>query len=125
MYEYTSNRNGCAIVYSVMAKKGLILHISALGPDGMALFPFILVRHRHPGPTLLNHERIHLRQQAELGVVPFYVWYVFEYIIRRCQYGSHYAAYRNISFEREAFANDSNLNYLQTRRLWAFWNYLT
>lgn len=107
-----------------MAKKLLIVHISALGPDGMALFPFILVRHRHPGPTLLNHERIHLRQQAELGVLPFYLWYVLEYLIRRIQYRDHYTAYRNIGFEREAFANDANLNYLSTRRFWAFWRYM-
>lgn len=107
-----------------MAKKRLILYISTLGPDGMALFPFILVRHRHPGPVLLNHERIHLRQQAELGVLPFYLWYIVEYLIRRFQYRDHYTAYRNISFEREAFANDANLNYLKTRGLWAFWSYL-
>lgn len=107
-----------------MAKKLLILHVPTLGPDGMALFPFILVRHRHPGPILLNHERIHLRQQVELGMLPFYLWYLIEYVIRRFQYRDHYTAYRNISFEREAFANDANLNYLKTRRLWAFWKYV-
>ena len=90
----------------------------------MALFPFILVRQPNPGPTLLNHERIHLRQQAELGVLPFYLWYVIEYGIRRFQYRDRYAAYRNISFEREAFANDNNLTYLESRRFWAFWQYL-
>ena len=90
----------------------------------MALFPFILVRQPNPGPVLLNHERIHLRQQAEMGVLPFYVWYVVEYGIRRVRYGNGYRAYRNISFEREAFANDSDLNYLKTRRFWAFWSYL-
>lgn len=107
-----------------MAKKLLILHVSSLGPDGMALFPFILVRHRHPGPTLLNHERIHLRQQAELGILPFYLWYVLEYLIRRIRHRDHYTAYRNISFEREAFANDSNLAYLSARPFWAFRRYL-
>ena len=90
----------------------------------MALFPFILVRQPNPGLTLLNHERIHLRQQAEMGVLPFYVWYVIEYGIRRVQYGNGYKAYRNISFEREAFANDGNLDYLKTRRFWAFWPYV-
>ncbi|RYC71606.1 MULTISPECIES: hypothetical protein [Spirosoma] len=103
-----------------MAKKLFILRIPALGPDGMALFPFILVRHRNPGPTLINHERIHLRQQLELGIVPFYFWYLIEYVIRRFQYRDHYTAYRNISFEREAFANDQNLGYLATRPVWAF-----
>ena len=73
-----------------MTKNRLILYVPQLGPDGMALFPFILVRRPNPSLTLLNHERIHLRQQAELGVLPFYVWYVLEYLIRRFQYDGHY-----------------------------------
>lgn len=108
-----------------MTKNRLIIRISSLGPDGMALFPFILVRRPNPSPTLLNHERIHLRQQAELGILPFYVWYLTEYLIRRLRYRDHYTAYRNICFEREAFANDENLHYLTTRRWWAFRAYLS
>lgn len=101
-----------------------IVHISSLRPDGMALFPFILVRQPNPGPTLINHERIHLRQQLELGILLFYLWYVIEYGIRWVQYRNHYTAYRNISFEREAFANDQNLTYLKTRSFWGFWRYV-
>lgn len=101
-----------------------ILHIASLRPDGMALFPFILVRQPNPGPVLVNHERIHLRQQAELGILPFYVWYGLEYLIRRLQYRNHYLAYCNISFEREAFANEANLTYLRTRPFWRFRHYL-
>ncbi|MFD2570742.1 hypothetical protein ACFSUS_08875 [Spirosoma soli] len=107
-----------------MAKNRFIIRISSLGPDGMALFPFILVRQPNPGPVLINHERIHLRQQAELGIIPFYVWYVLEYMVRRVQYRDHYMAYRNISFEREAFANDADLTYLSNRRWFAFRAYL-
>ncbi|GAB3547233.1 hypothetical protein [Spirosoma fluminis] len=108
----------------MMAKNRFIIQISSLGPDGMALFPFILVRQPNPSPTLVNHERIHLRQQAELGILPFYVWYVLEYVVRRLRHRDHYTAYRNIGFEREAFANDSDLTYLQNRRLWSFWRYV-
>lgn len=102
-----------------------IIHIPSLGPDGMALFPFILVRRPNPDSILLNHERIHLRQQAELGVLPFYVWYALEYLIRLFQCRDHYTAYRTISFEREAYANETNLYYLKNRRFWAFTPYLT
>ncbi len=101
-----------------------IIHVASLGPDGMALFPFILVRHPNPGLTLLNHERIHLQQQLELGVLPFYLWYGIEYLIRRFQYQDHYMAYRNISFEREAFRHEHNLTYLATRPFWAFRRYV-
>ncbi|CCH52050.1 hypothetical protein BN8_01023 [Fibrisoma limi BUZ 3] len=112
--------------YFRMAKlsKKLIITVPFLGPDGMALFPFILVRRPDPGPTLLNHERIHLRQQLELGIVPFYLWYGIEYLIRRWQYRDHYTAYRNISFEREAFSNERDLQYLTTRTWFAFSQYL-
>lgn len=101
-----------------------VVHFASLRADGMALFPFILVRQPNPGPTLLNHERIHLRQQLELGILPFYIWYGLEYLIRRFQHRDHYTAYRNISFEREAFANDQNLAYLKNRPFWQFGKYL-
>lgn len=107
-----------------MARSRFIVQISKLRPDGMALFPFILVRQSNPGPILVNHERIHLRQQVEMGVLPFYLWYLTEYAIRRIQHRDHYEAYRNISFEREAFANETNLTYLRTRRWWKFLSYV-
>lgn len=102
----------------------MIVHISFLWVDGMALWPFVLVRRAQPDAFLLNHERIHLRQQLELGVIPFYIWYAVEYIIRRWQYKDHYKAYRNISFEREAFTNDHNLTYRQQRLWYSFVKYL-
>ncbi len=75
-------------------------------------------------PTLLNHERIHLRQQAELLIIPFYLWYVTEYFIRLIIYKNKRQAYRNISFEREAYTNENNLNYLNKRKLWALIKYI-
>lgn len=99
----------------------VILHIPWLQVDGMALFPFVLVRRPNPGAVLLNHERIHLRQQLELLLIPFYLWYLTEYFIRRLQHHDHYTAYRNICFEREAFTHEADLTYLKSRRWWAFW----
>ncbi len=92
-------------------------------PLGMALFPFVLIKEK-PRKTLLNHEAIHLRQQMELGILPFYVWYLIEYAIRRIKFGNHYLAYRNISFEREAFANEKDTKYLRRRQYWQFLKYL-
>jgi len=75
-------------------------------------------------PLLLNHERIHLRQQAELLILPFYIWYVFEYLIKLMQYKDKKQAYRNVSFEREAYANEANPDYLKNRKFWAFLKFL-
>jgi len=70
------------------------------------------------------HERIHLRQQLELLIVPFYIWYLTEYVIRLMQYKNKHKAYRNISFEREAFQQEANLLYLKKRSFWSFLRYV-
>jgi len=90
------------------------------------LFPFILLRKkelRH-NQSLINHEKIHLSQQLELLIIPFYIWYLSEYYIKYLKYKDPERAYRNISFEREAYENDQNLDYLKTRKFWSFISYL-
>jgi hypothetical protein len=107
-----------------MKLKGFLLNVSFLRVEAMALFPFILLKHKSPSRFLLNHERIHLKQQLELGILPFYVWYFIEYLIRLMQYRTHYLAYLHISFEREAYQHQADLDYLKTRSYWAFRKYL-
>ncbi|MGV8946639.1 MAG: hypothetical protein ACOH1N_09435 [Lutibacter sp.] len=72
----------------------------------------------------MNHEKIHLKQQIELLWIFFFVWYFIEYFIRIIQYKKHDIAYRNISFEKEAYKNEQNLNYLEYRKVFAFLKYL-
>lgn len=67
----------------------------------------------------MNHERIHARQQQELLIVFFYVWYLLEYSILRL-FMNHHSAYRNIVFEREAYAMEHDVNYLKKRRFFNF-----
>jgi len=64
----------------------------------------------------INHEAIHTAQMRELAYVGFYVWYVLEWVFRLFQYGFSKMAYRSITFEKEAYANEDNLNYLKERR---------
>jgi hypothetical protein len=101
----------------------MILITPWLHVNGMALWPFILVKYPQPGKVLINHERIHLRQQVELLILPFYIWYAGEYLYRLWQHGNHYLAYLNISFEREAFANEKELDYLAQRSAYSFLKY--
>ena len=94
------------------------------GFSAIALFPFIFIRKGVKAtPKLLNHERIHLRQQIELLVLPFYVLYILEFVVRSIIYRNPLKAYRNISFEREAYANDTNEDYLASRKLWSVFRY--
>lgn len=93
---------------------------------GVTLWPFIIIKNEKlkEDPVFLNHEQIHLRQQLELLILPFYIWYVIEYAVRLLQYGNSYEAYRNISFEREAYQNEKDLHYLKQRSFLRFLNYI-
>jgi hypothetical protein len=96
------------------------------GYRGLTVFPFVLIKYRFDkgNKILVNHEKIHIRQQMELLVLPFFLWYFVEYAVRLLQYKNADLAYRNISFEREAYANEINLDYLETRTFFSFLKYL-
>lgn len=102
--------------------KLIIIRIPFLPAAGMALFPFILVKTNRLkyNKAVINHENIHLRQQMELLLVPFYVLYLLNYLLNLLYYMKHDKAYRNIVFEREAYTNDADLQYLQQRQFWAW-----
>jgi hypothetical protein len=93
------------------------------GYEAINLFGIIFVRRGiKPSSALINHERIHTRQQWELLWVGFYLWYLLEYLFYLIIYRSTHRAYRAVHFEREAYAHERNLNYLQHRRLYAWMN---
>ncbi|MBN3859543.1 bile acid:sodium symporter family protein [Neisseriaceae bacterium PsAf] len=88
---------------------------------GITLYPFIFCSHEnYLSDTLINHEQIHIAQQRELLLIGFYLIYVIHYLINLIIYRDKQKAYANIVFEREAYANEDNLNYLENRKLWAF-----
>lgn len=91
---------------------------------GIALFPVVILREKYRdskdkfwvkrAKQVINHESIHFQQALELGVLPFYLLYVLEWLLKLPFYGAK--AYENISFEREAYANDSKMTYLKKRK---------
>lgn len=87
----------------------------------MAFWPVIFVKEGTliEDSIIMNHEKIHLAQQRELLVLPFYFIYFFEYIYFRSVKMNHDMAYRNISFEKEAYKFDKDLAYLKKRKRWA------
>jgi hypothetical protein len=68
----------------------------------------------------LQHEHIHLRQQRELLVLPFYLLYLLHYLVNIIRYRNHNKAYRHICFEREAYACEVQADYLKNRK-WMSW----
>ncbi len=93
---------------------------------GVAIYPFIFIKDKSfkTDLQLINHEKIHLKQQLELLLLPFFIWYAIEFLFRYIQFKNAHMAYKNISFEKEAYINESNLNYLNDRKLFSFLKYL-
>lgn len=94
--------------------------------NAITLFPLIFVGRPEDcdNIVLINHEKIHLRQQAELLVIFFYIWYVAEYYYWYIRLKDAFLAYKYISFEREAYAKEEDLDYLDVRKVWSFWKYV-
>ena len=93
---------------------------------GISLWPFVILQDKQlkKDQFFLNHEKIHLRQQLELLVLFFYVWYAIEFFVRYIDCRDGMLAYRNISFEREAYRRENDLKYLKKRKFWAFRKFL-
>lgn len=116
----------------------------------IALWPFIFVRRQmwtRFTNDVLRHKRIHGRQQVELLLVgavvaaflavsgcgwwsllalPLFLWlYGMEWLLGLFCFGNCHAAYRNISFEREAYDNELDADYLDKRCSFASLRYLS
>lgn len=96
------------------------------GYAAIALFPFVFVKYNalKEDQRFINHERIHLRQQLELLIFPFFVWYGLEFLVRYIRHKNWYLAYKAISFEQEAYTHEYDLEYLRSRKFWKFLAYM-
>ena len=126
------------IVNNILPFKGFVAFTS---------WPFIFVRKDEEAKfdkVASNHESIHGEQQIEMVVIglllalvvflitlslwsllliPIYFWwYLIEWLLRSV-FGSG-NAYRNISFEREAYANEKDLYYIHERDMFAWIGYM-
>ena len=121
------------------------------GYKAITILPFVFARKKFKplDDVTINHEGVHIMQQLEVLVTAFfaiamvvlsldwslwwlllslcvyYIWYGIEYFIRLCIYGNGKEAYRNISFEQEAFMNEKDFNYLIERNAFAWVKYIT
>lgn len=79
--------------------------------DGIVLFPFILCSAKRPSVKTINHELIHILQVKRDGFFYFYFTYLKEYFKFRLKGLRHHEAYLLISYEVEAYANQTDLTY--------------
>ena len=95
------------------------------------LFGFLFIRKEYKDYVkknkkaiyMINHESIHTQQMKELGYIFFYIIYLFEWLWRVIftKYRFSHDAYLHISFEREAYDNEKNLEYLKIRKHYQQW----
>ena len=91
--------------------------------EAITLYPYIISRGEMNEKTL-NHESIHIRQQEELAIVGFYILYVGYWLKNKiASKMDNSQAYYNIPFEREAYMNESDPDYLSVRKKMAWREY--
>lgn len=92
--------------------------------NAITLFPFIISR-GEMSETTIRHECIHIEQQRELWVIPFYILYGLYWLKGKVKGMSNNDAYFNIPFEREAYDNQHDLNYLENRKRHSWRRYIS
>lgn len=111
------------------------------------LFGVLFSKDRTLDETDINHQSIHIEQFKELAIVGlilalldlvfniplifylfgvslFYIQYGIEYLIVRCCHKKQNDGYHDVSFEEEAYNNESNYNYLDNRKHFSWVKYL-
>lgn len=95
------------------------------GFKAINLFGILFVRgNARIDDQTLRHEEIHTYQMKEMCYIFFYLWYVIEWLTRLIRLRDSKKAYRNISFEKEAYGNQTDLNYEKNRKLFSWFKYI-
>lgn len=95
------------------------------GYKAMNLFGVLFVRgNARIDDITLNHEAIHTAQMKELLYIFFYLFYVIDWLIGLVAHLDFRRAYRDICFEKEAYENEKDLDYLQKRKRFNFLKYI-
>ena len=104
----------------------LLLTFNDKKVNAMAFWPFVLFKDHSiaQNKIILNHELIHHRQQKELLIIPFHLLYFLFFLYGLAKYRNWHLAYRNVCFEKEAYAHQNQNNYLATRKYFSWWKYL-
>lgn len=103
------------------------------GFGSITLFGFLVRRNEKKETSVSditwNHESIHHQQAQDFhlwyfGYVIFYLLYFIEWLIKCLLAPFGYRAYYSVSFEQEAYRNQTNMNYLKERKPFTWMKYL-
>lgn len=93
----------------------------------VAIFPFIVVQDYTilHNKDYINHESIHIRQYIETLIIGLWIISALQYVYARLFLRkSSLHSYYYMSMEQEAHQNDTNHEYLKTRKWFAYYKYL-
>ena len=99
----------------------------------ITLFGYLIRREKYRDvpvkPTTWNHESIHVEQAGDFGLgffgyFIFYLLYGLEWLLKLPSAIFGCRVYRSLSFEHEAYNNETNLQYLETRKRFAWVKYI-
>ena len=97
----------------------ILSKVSPIEIGAITLGPFIFSRGEMSDRTK-NHECIHWEQYKECLVIGFLVLYGLSYVINFCKGMKGPDAYRSIWFEKEAYDNDHDFEYIKKRKLFGW-----
>ncbi len=98
----------------------------------VTIFPFIFLSDLskcesdpiYTEDEIINHEKIHLQQILETGILGFYLIYLFEFMIKSISFKNIRVGYLSVGFEMEAYNHMKDLNYLNKRRRYSWLRFL-
>jgi hypothetical protein len=86
----------------LIVKSDLLFKTVLKGYSGITIFPFIFVNDKSD-KTLIAHEKVHYWQQLAWLIIPFFIWYLIQYLFYLIKFRNADLAYLSISFERDAY----------------------
>ena len=109
-------------------KKIYTAHFPKKGFTALTILPFVFVRKdqkKNFGKKAERHETTHALQQMECLILPFFILYGLEWLIKLlfCKFDAD-RAYMSISFEQEAYKTQNDKDYNNARPHYAWRHYI-
>lgn len=112
--------------YVAIYSKGLLKLIGIKNAKAFAIFPIMGFKDESfETQRIINHEKIHFRQQIELLFIGEILCRLIERLYLRLFLSKNSLdSYKLCCFEQEAYLNQDNDNYLKDRKLFSFIKYI-
>jgi len=96
-------------------------YVAPINIVAITLGPIVISR-GEMSEVVKRHETIHFQQYLELAFIGFPILYLGWWALNLLKDQSGQDAYFNIPFEKEAYGNDEDENYLENRKRYCWWN---